>query len=209
LRVWDIRENRPNQEIWLYARKYVDGKQKFFISNAAEDTPIEKFRDLALRRWSIEQCFEECKSDLGMDHYEGRSWRGWHRHILLVFIAHLFLLKLRQEFAVDASQLSEKGQKIFKFLNPCKDDPDKDEPDKDNPNKDRPKSQEKVVILTLGQVKSIFLAVCEADPAKIRKRLEIVSFKIKSYARSFWSWCESGFAKMRALQIKDVKNYSL
>jgi hypothetical protein len=49
-------------------------------------------------RWSIEQCFNECKDYLGMDHYESRSWDGWHRHMLLCFIAHLFVTKLRMEF---------------------------------------------------------------------------------------------------------------
>jgi hypothetical protein len=46
-------------------------------------------------RWSIEQCFKECKSFLGMDQYETRSWIGWRRQILLTLISHLFLLKLR------------------------------------------------------------------------------------------------------------------
>jgi hypothetical protein len=49
-------------------------------------------------RWPIEQCFEECKTNLGMDHYEGRSWNLWHRHMIFVFVAHLFLLELRLRF---------------------------------------------------------------------------------------------------------------
>ena len=50
-------------------------------------------------RWSIEQCFRECKNNLGMNHCEIRSWEGWHRHILFVFIAHLFIIKLRIAFS--------------------------------------------------------------------------------------------------------------
>jgi SRSO17 transposase len=49
-------------------------------------------------RWPIEQCFEECKSYLGMDHYESRYWKSWHRHMLFVFIAHLFLQQIRMRF---------------------------------------------------------------------------------------------------------------
>ena len=48
-------------------------------------------------RWAIEQCFEEGKTALGMDHYEVRQYPGWHHHILISMLAHFFLwhLKLR------------------------------------------------------------------------------------------------------------------
>src|SRR5665648_801543 len=46
-------------------------------------------------RWPIEQCFNEAKDKLGMDHYEFRSWTAWHRHMFLVFIASAFLLDIR------------------------------------------------------------------------------------------------------------------
>jgi len=51
-----------------------------------------------VRRWPIEQCFEDGKKHLGMDHYENRSWTGWHRHMLYVMLAMLFLLRLRLRF---------------------------------------------------------------------------------------------------------------
>ena len=95
LRVVDCRDGLPNQELWLYIRRLADGSFKFSICNAPLDTALGTLRSLAIRRWPIEQCFEECKSFLGMDHYEGRSWKAWHRHMLFVFIAHLFLLELR------------------------------------------------------------------------------------------------------------------
>ncbi len=49
-------------------------------------------------RWPIEQYFEETKSYLGMDHCEARSWNAWHRHVMFVLIAHLFILEVRQRF---------------------------------------------------------------------------------------------------------------
>ena len=49
-------------------------------------------------RWPIERCFEENKSELGLDHYEHRSWTAWHRHMRLVFLAQLFLLRLQTKF---------------------------------------------------------------------------------------------------------------
>ena len=95
LRVFDCREGLPGSCLWLYVRRLSDGTLKFSLSNAPYDTSLETLRSLATRRWTIEQCFEECKLYLGMDHYEGRSWNAWHRHMLFVFIAHLFVLELR------------------------------------------------------------------------------------------------------------------
>jgi hypothetical protein len=58
-----------------------------------------------LTRWSIEQCFEECKKHLGMDHYEVRTWQGWRRHILMTLIAHLLVIKLRRKFAAQPDDM--------------------------------------------------------------------------------------------------------
>ncbi|MDR3203858.1 MAG: hypothetical protein LBV23_03820, partial [Deltaproteobacteria bacterium] len=91
-------------------------------SNAAEDTPAEKFTELALRRWPIEQCFEECKSDLGLDHYEGRFWIGWRRHFLIVFVVHLFLQLMRGKFSVNFDDLSEQRKEVYKAVNEREDD---------------------------------------------------------------------------------------
>ncbi len=80
----------PQEDVWLYIRKYEDGTTKYFLSNAPADTPRSTLDRLATMRLSVEQCFHECKSYLGMTHYETRTYIGWHRHMLLVMIAHLF-----------------------------------------------------------------------------------------------------------------------
>jgi SRSO17 transposase len=84
--------------IWVYIRRCEDGSIKYFISNASEDTGQAVLDRLATMRWSIEQCFQECKSYLGMSHYESRSYQGWCRYMLLVMIAHLFTTVLRYIF---------------------------------------------------------------------------------------------------------------
>jgi SRSO17 transposase len=92
------KENRlfvPKSDIWVYIRKHEDGTIKYFISNMPADTSISELDRLATARWSIEQCFQECKSYLGMTHYETRSYIGWHRHMQLVMIAQLFVTVLR------------------------------------------------------------------------------------------------------------------
>ena len=69
----------------------------YSISNAPASTPWRIFVWLSGVRWAIEQCFEEGKTELGMDHYEVRKYPGWHHHILTTMLAHFFLwhLKLR------------------------------------------------------------------------------------------------------------------
>jgi SRSO17 transposase len=92
------KENRlfmPKSEIWVYIRKHEDGTIKYFISNMPADTSISVLDRLATARWSIEQCFQECKSYLGMTHYETRSYPAWHKHMLFVMIAQLFITILR------------------------------------------------------------------------------------------------------------------
>lgn len=89
---------KPGPEIWLYLRKYADGEIKYFVSNAPGELPSHELDRAATLRWPIEQCFEECKSSLGMGHYECRSYRGWKRHMLFVMIAHLFTISMREIF---------------------------------------------------------------------------------------------------------------
>jgi hypothetical protein len=89
---------KPGGEIWLYLRKYADGEIKYFTSNAPATLSVEELDRAATLRWPIEQCFQECKTNLGMDHYECRSYPGWNRHMLFVMITHLFAIQIREIF---------------------------------------------------------------------------------------------------------------
>jgi SRSO17 transposase len=101
LLVTEVRNGKPGKNVWLYVRKLSDGKMKYALCNEAPDASAEDLRKPALMRWSIEQCFGECKGYLGMGHYESRSWVGWRRHMLLCLIAHLFIIKLRMEYSCE------------------------------------------------------------------------------------------------------------
>ena len=98
LRVIECRDDLPGAEVWLYIRRLTDGKLKFSLSNAPADIGRAELDRAAILRWPIEQCHEECKGELGMDHCEARTWTAFHRHVLFVLIAHLFLLDVRQRF---------------------------------------------------------------------------------------------------------------
>lgn len=100
LRIIESRNNLPGPEVWLIIRRNLDDPTeiKFYFSNAPAATPLIEFVRLSGMRWPIETIFEEAKGEVGFDHYEMRSWLGWHHHMLLVSLAHHFLVRLRIRF---------------------------------------------------------------------------------------------------------------
>ena len=62
-----------------------------------EDTPIGELVHLAKIRWRVEHDYRELKTGLGLDHFEGRSWTGWHRHVTLAALAQAFCTLLRSD----------------------------------------------------------------------------------------------------------------
>jgi len=79
---------------------------KYFYSNAPIEIPLNEFVRISGMRWPIETIFEEAKGEVGLDHYEMRSWQGWHHHMLLVSLAHHFLVRLRIHFQEQAPALT-------------------------------------------------------------------------------------------------------
>ncbi|MFF1725803.1 IS701 family transposase [Streptomyces sviceus] len=67
----------------------------YWLSNLPADTPVAELVRLAKIRWRIEHDYRELKHGLGLDHFEGRSWAGWHHHVTLVTAAHAFLTEQR------------------------------------------------------------------------------------------------------------------
>lgn len=99
IRVYLSRNGLPEEQpLWLFIRRNSDGQQKYALSNAPEDIPFSELCTASTMRWPIEQCFKEGKDQIGMDHYEHRSWPAWHRHMIYVFLALHFLLRLRIRF---------------------------------------------------------------------------------------------------------------
>ncbi len=83
-------ERTPESERWLLLRNDANGKIKYALSNASPETLMRELVRVSGARWPIERCFQENKSELGLDHSEQRSWTAWHRHMRLVFLAQLF-----------------------------------------------------------------------------------------------------------------------
>ena len=87
----------PQKTVWLLIRRSLgdDPQYSYFISNASSSTRLKTLVWLSGLRWAIEQCFEEAKTELSMDHYEVRKFKGWHHHMLTCMLAHFFLWHLK------------------------------------------------------------------------------------------------------------------
>lgn len=90
----------PSEEQWLLcAWSYKEKKPTaFYLSNLPPNTTRKRLVYLAKLRWRIERDYQEMKSELGLDHFEGRTWRGFHHHVALVAAAHAFLTLTRALF---------------------------------------------------------------------------------------------------------------
>jgi SRSO17 transposase len=108
LRVTESRGGLPAGQLWLIIRRNLDdpSEVKYFFSNAPVSIPLAELVRVCGMRWPIETIFEEAKGEVGMDHYEMRSWIGWHHHMLLVSLAHHFLVRLRIQFQEQAPALT-------------------------------------------------------------------------------------------------------
>jgi SRSO17 transposase len=87
----------PDKTVWLVIRRTIGNNPvySYYISNAPVSTRLKTFVWLSGIRWAIEQCFEETKTELGMDHYEVRKYPAWDHHISMCMLAHFFLWHLK------------------------------------------------------------------------------------------------------------------
>jgi SRSO17 transposase len=92
-RVTLCRDGLPARTVWLVSKRTVavEPSSSYYVRNAPASTPLRTFVWLSGLRWAIEQCFEESKTELGMDHYAVRQSPGWHQPMLTTMLAHGFL----------------------------------------------------------------------------------------------------------------------
>lgn len=91
-------QHLPGEEVWLVGEHRSTGERKYYLSNLPAETPIKQLAGAIKARWVCEQGHQQLKEELGLDHFEGRSWKGLHRHALMTMIALAFLQtqRLRQ-----------------------------------------------------------------------------------------------------------------
>lgn len=88
---WATGECAMAEPIWLLIERQADGKLKYAFSNLPPDTTRLRAVRLWKTRWPVEQGYQQMKEELGLAHFEGRSWRGFHHHVCLVMLAYGFL----------------------------------------------------------------------------------------------------------------------
>ena len=89
----------PGDEVWLVGERRSTGEQKYYASNLPADATIKTLASAIKARWVCEQAHQQLKEELGLDHFEGRSWTGLHRHALMTMIAYAFLQSRRLKAA--------------------------------------------------------------------------------------------------------------
>ena len=88
-------QHLPGEEVWLIGEHRSAGQRKYYLSNRSADTPLKQLAGAIKARWVCEQAHQQLKEELGLDHFEGRSWTGLHRHALMTMIAYAFLQSRR------------------------------------------------------------------------------------------------------------------
>jgi SRSO17 transposase len=93
VRVWAVRHGEAGPPIWLLVRRSLEATPeiKYYVSDGDAAMPLGVLAQVACTRHEVEAYFEDAKSYLGMAQYETRSWIGWHHHMSLVAMAHLFI----------------------------------------------------------------------------------------------------------------------
>lgn len=93
----DWRERRVAPEVWLLCQRDLgdDPETKYYLVHLPVTASLKALVRLTHQRWAIEQQYQELKTELGLDHFEGRSYPGWQRHVVLTAIAYAFLQQER------------------------------------------------------------------------------------------------------------------
>src|SRR3954447_21156392 len=102
---WANRARRNGSQEWLLI-EWPEGEKeptKYWLSTLPDDIDFERLIELAKLRWRIERDYQDLKQELGLGHYEGRSWRGFHHHASLCIAAYGFLVAERARISPSAS----------------------------------------------------------------------------------------------------------
>jgi len=110
-------QHLPGEEVWLVGERRASGKCKYYLSNLPADTRLQRLAAIIKARWVCEQAHQQLKEELGLDHFEGRSWRGVHRHTLMALIAFCFL----QHHRLAAAKRGEKAHRPTAAAEPAGD----------------------------------------------------------------------------------------
>jgi SRSO17 transposase len=84
-------QHLPGDETWLIGEQRASGEKKYYLASQPAETNLRTLAAIIKARWICEQAHQQMKEELGLDHFEGGSWQGLHRHALMIMIAYAFL----------------------------------------------------------------------------------------------------------------------
>ena len=84
-------QHMPGEEAWLIGEQRMSGEKKYYLASLSAKTDLRTLAATIKARWICEQAHQQLKEEFGLDHFEGRSWQGLHRHALMTMIAYAFL----------------------------------------------------------------------------------------------------------------------
>ena len=101
--------DKQRQRWLLFRRSLSDPKElSCYVVSGLKQTGLLEMAQVAGTRWAIEESFESAKGEVGLDHYEVRSWAGWYRHITLAMLAHAYLTVTRARALKQAHAVEKK-----------------------------------------------------------------------------------------------------
>ena len=110
-------QHLPGDEAWLIGEQRTSGEKKYYLANLPAETNLRTLAATIKARWICEQAHQQLKEELGLDHFEGRSWQGLHRHALMTMIAYAFLQHRR--LASRAGKKQSTGRHLSPACLPC------------------------------------------------------------------------------------------
>ena len=116
----DERSAAPRPPEWLLIEwpRNEPTPTKYWLSSVPENVSMDDLVRLAKIRWRIERDFQELKDELGLDHYEGRGWRGFHHHGVLCIAAYAFLVAERARLSPPAPLAFLRAARLPKSFRP-------------------------------------------------------------------------------------------
>jgi SRSO17 transposase len=108
-------QHMPGDEAWLIGEWRMSGEKKYYLANLPAGTDLRSLAATIKARWICEQAHQQLKEELGLDHFEGRSWQGLHRHALMTMIAYAFL----QHRRLAKTRREKKNQRAAASTNPA------------------------------------------------------------------------------------------
>ena len=110
-------QHLPGEEAWVVGERRASGETKYYLSNLPADVALKVLAAAIKARWACEQAHQQLKEELGLDHFEGRSWTGLHRHVLMAMVAFAFL----QHRRLAAAKRGKKARRASTTAEPARD----------------------------------------------------------------------------------------